>query len=67
MLAQVITAGSSIVRAVCGGVTVCHTMGITKRVEENCSNVGDSLSTNNKPELKSDDKLLDRKVGLDWY
>ena len=57
MLAQVITAGSSVVRAVCGGIAVCHTIGITKRVRENCSNVSDSLSTNNKTELKSDDKL----------
>ena len=36
-------------------------MSTTRRVEENCSNVSDSLSTNNRQELKSDDKLFSKK------
>ena len=55
------------VRAVGGGVTVCHTMSTTKRAEENCSNVSDSLSTNRRKDPRDDDKSLMIKVVLDWY
>ena len=47
MLAQVVTARSSVIGAVGGGIAVCHTKGYnTASGKENCSNVSDSLSTN---------------------
>ena len=52
-------ARSSVIGVVGGGIAVRHTKGYnTASSKENCSNVSDSLSTNNKTELKSNDKLL---------
>ena len=56
-----------VVSAVGGGVTVCHTMSTTKRAEENCSNVSNSLSTSRRKDPRDDDKSLMIKVVLDWY
>ena len=56
---QVIRVGASVVRAVGSGITECHTRRHnTASDEENCSNVDDSLSTNNRQELSDNDKSL---------
>ena len=42
---QVITARSSVIRSIGGGIVVCHTRGYNTASDgENCSNVSDSLS-----------------------
>ena len=66
-LAQGVTVRAGVIGTVCSGIAVCHTIGITKRVEENCSNVSDSVSLTIKPNSRLMTRPYRMKQRLHWY